>query len=49
MYERQERLGEDRRKEKLEQPELVTVMAKGTSSQMDQMREDMAQKMWDDY
>lgn len=49
MYERQELLGEDRRKEKLEQPELVTVMAKGTSSQMDQMREDMAQKMWDDY
>lgn len=24
-------------------------MAKGTSSQMDQMREDMMQKMWDDY
>lgn len=49
MYERQERLGEDRRKEKLEQPELVTVMTKGTSSQMDQMREDMAQRMWEDY
>lgn len=24
-------------------------MTKGTSSQMDQMREDMAQKMWEDY
>ena len=49
MYERQERLGKDRRKEKLKQLELVTVMTKGTSSQMDQIREDMAQKMWEDY
>ena len=49
MYERQNRLGEDRRKEKLEQPELVRVIAKGTSSEMYQMREDMAHKMWDDY
>lgn len=49
MYERQKRLGKDRRKEKLKQLELVTVMTKGTSSQMDQIREDMAQKMWEDY
>ena len=49
MYERQERLGEDRRKEKLEQPKLVTVMIKETSSKMDQMRENMAEKMWSDY
>lgn len=48
MYERQERLGEDRRIEKLEQPELAVVMTKGTSSQKDQMRENMAEKIWSD-
>ena len=49
MYEQQEHLGKDRRKEKLEQLELVIVMSKEISSQIDQIREDMVQKMWDDY
>lgn len=49
MYEKQERLGEDKRREKLEQPELVEIMTKGTSIKMDKMREDMAEKMWNDY
>lgn len=48
MYGRQDRLRKDKRKERLEQPELAVVMTKGTSSKIDQIK-DMAEKMWNDY
>ena len=52
MYERQERLGEDNRKIRMEQPEKsapVMIMTQGPSPKMDQMREKMASGVWDDY
>lgn len=49
MYERQERLGEDEREVRMEQPDPVTVMTRGASSKMDQMRDKLASDMWDDY
>lgn len=48
MYGRQDRLRKDKRKERLEQPELAVVMTKGTSSKIDQIK-DMAKKRWNDY
>lgn len=48
MYGRQDRLRKDKRKERLEQPELAVVMTKGTSSKIDQIK-DMAEKRWNGY
>lgn len=45
IYEKQECLGEDKRREKLEQQELVEIMTKETSTKIDKMRKDMAEKM----
>lgn len=45
MYERQRRLEEEERKKRLEQPELAVVITKGTSSKIDQIKEDIAEKM----
>ena len=49
MYEQQERLGENERKIRMEQPESVMIMTKGSSPRMDQMSEKMPSDMWDDY
>lgn len=49
MYERQERLGEDEREIRMEQPESTMVMTRGASPEMDQLRERMASDMWNDY
>ena len=49
IYERQERLGEDQRKIRKEQPESGMGMIKGASPKMYQMRDKIASDMWGDY
>ncbi len=38
-----------KRKEKLEQPELIEIITKGISAKIDKMRNDIVEKMWNDY
>ena len=49
MFKQQEQIWEDKQRLKLAEPELEAVMTKGPSSRIDQMREEIAIEMWNNY